>query len=103
METPILASGPGHGMNIVLVAEESAGLQILRSLLHSCHKLIAVMAAPPNVNGAGSVWSAARSMGVETWPAKLVKKPALGQQLRSRNVDMLVNVHSLYIIHKEVL
>jgi len=42
-------------------------------------------------------------MGFETWPAKLVKDPALAEQIRSRQVDILLNVHSLYIIDKEVV
>src|SRR5215467_10239106 len=91
-------------MNVVLVGEESAGLQVLRALGRSCHKLVAVLAAPPSSEAAGSnVWNVAQKMGFETWPAKLVKEPTLANRFRSKQVDILLNVHSLYIIHKEVL
>jgi methionyl-tRNA formyltransferase len=39
----------------------------------------------------------------ETWPAELVKDPALAERLRSAEVDILLNVHSLYVINREVL
>jgi methionyl-tRNA formyltransferase len=91
-------------MNVVLVGEELAGLQVLRALGRSYHKLVAVLAAPQNSEAAGSnVWNVAQKMGFETWPAKLVKEPTLANRLRSKQVDILLNVHSLYLIHKEVL
>ena len=91
-------------MNVVLVGEESAGLQVLRALGRSCHKLVAVLAAPPNSEAAGSnVWNVAQKMGFDTWPANLVKEATLANRLRAKQVDILLNVHSLYIIHKEVL
>src|SRR5437870_5807166 len=91
-------------MNILLVAEELAGLQVLRTLASSSHRLVAVMSAPPRPGKtAASVWTVARAMGFETWPSKLVKDPALAEQIRSRQVDILLNVHSLYVIHKNIL
>jgi methionyl-tRNA formyltransferase len=90
-------------MNVVLVAEESAGLQMLRAVALGKHRLVAVLAHPqPGFAGAG-VWKVARDMGFETWPAELVKDPSLAKRLRAEHVDILLNVHSLYIIHKEVL
>ncbi|MGA8150820.1 MAG: methionyl-tRNA formyltransferase [Terriglobales bacterium] len=91
-------------MNVVLAAEESAGSQILRTLAGSKHHLVAVLAAPPKAGvAAASVWNVARDLGCETWPAELVKNPSLGERLRSRQVDILLNVHSLYVIDKDVL
>jgi methionyl-tRNA formyltransferase len=91
-------------MNVVLAAEESAGLQMLRTLAHSQHHLVAVLAEPPKPGAAGgSVWNAARELGCETWPARSVQDPALGERLRSAHVDILLNVHSLYILNREVL
>src|SRR5579863_4321437 len=91
-------------MNVVLAAEESAGLQMLRSLVTSNHRLVAVLAQVPKVGTAGgSVWNAARELGCETWPAELVQDPDLAKQLRSAQVDILLNIHSLYIINDEVL
>lgn len=91
-------------MNVVLAAEESAGLEILRILAASKHKVVGVLAAPPKTGTAKvSVWNVAQSFGYATWPAALVKDPGLAERLRSQQVDILLNVHSLYIIDKDVL
>ena len=90
-------------MNVVLAAEETAGLHMLRALARSNHQLVAVLAAPPEPGAsAASVWAVARASGFQTWPAKMVKDPNLADRLRSERVDILLNVHSLYIIHKDV-
>jgi methionyl-tRNA formyltransferase len=66
--------------------------------------LVAVLASPPKAGAAGvSVWNVARDLGCQTWPAELVKDPGLGERLRSQRVDILLNVHSLYVIAKDVL
>jgi len=91
-------------MNVVLVGEESAGLQVLRALRGSRHRLVAVLAAAPPADFTGfSVWNVARNLGCETWPASLVKTADLAGRLRQYDVDILLNVHSLYRIHREVL
>jgi methionyl-tRNA formyltransferase len=91
-------------MNVVLAAEESAGLQMLRTLVNSNHRLIAVLAEVPKPGAAGgSVWNAARELGCETWPAHLAQDPHLGRRLRSARIDILLNVHSLRILNHEVL
>jgi len=91
-------------MNLVLAAEESAGLKALRMLVSSRHRLIAVLARPPRVGSTGStIWRVAEKMGVETWPASLVKDAALANRLREGEIDVLLNVHSLFIICSEVL
>jgi methionyl-tRNA formyltransferase len=90
-------------MNVVLAAEESAGLGMLRALAGSPHRLVAVLATPPKPGSAAvSVWNVAKDLGCPTWPASLVKDPQLGEQLRAEKVDILLNVHSLYIIHEKV-
>jgi len=91
-------------MRVVLAAEESAGLQILRTLAGSKHQVVAVLASPPKDRAVGArVWNVARELGCATWPADLVKDPGLGERLRSEQVDILLNVHSLYVINEEVL
>jgi methionyl-tRNA formyltransferase len=91
-------------VNVVLAAEESAGLQMLRTLAHSHHRLVAVLAEPakPNTPG-GAVWNAAKDLGFETWPARLVQDPELAERLRNQHVDLLLNIHSLYILNDKVL
>jgi len=69
-------------MNVVLAAEESAGLQMVRALADSDHHLVAVLSTPLNTGSfSSSVWNVARSLGCETWPAELVKDPALAARL----------------------
>src|SRR5580704_8766824 len=91
-------------MNVVLAAEDLAGVQMLRALARSNHRLVAVLAVPPGPDPSGvSVWKVAQSLGFETWPAKLVKDAETAKRLRAQSVDILLNVYSLYIIHQEVL
>jgi len=91
-------------MKIVLAAEEAAGLQILRALVHSNHQLIAVLAAPPKPGATtAGIWAMAQASGFKTWPAQWVKDPNLADRLRSEQVDIFLNVHSLYIVHRDVL
>jgi methionyl-tRNA formyltransferase len=88
-------------MNILLVGEESAGIQMLKVLAASEHRIVAVMASPDK-QGA-TVWSTAEKMGLPTWHAKLVKDPAFASQIREAEVDLLLNVHSLFLINGEVV
>jgi methionyl-tRNA formyltransferase len=91
-------------MNIILIAEESAGIQALATLLQTDHRITAVLASPlksrfPRAN----VFLAAKKYGLRTWPAEFVKDATFAAKLRAEHVDLILNVHSLYLIHKEVL
>ena len=87
-------------MNILLIGEESAGIQMLHEIERSGHRVIAVMASPGRVAASGaSLWDAAAKLGLPTWPAQLVKDPLLAERMRAEEVDLLLNVHSLYVIH----
>jgi len=88
-------------VNILLVGEESAGIQMLKVLTASEHRVVAVMASPAK-QGA-TVWSTAEKMGLQTWEAKLVKDPAFADRIREAEVDLLLNVHSLFLIHGDVV
>ncbi len=91
-------------MNIVLIGEEAAGLHTLRALAGSNHRIVAVMASP--AKGAmprSTVWSVAHKMGYPTWPAYLVKDPTFAETIRSEEVDILLSVHSLFVIESRVL
>jgi methionyl-tRNA formyltransferase len=91
-------------MNIVLVGEETAGIQTLRGLAQSGHRIVAVMSSAPEAEtGSASVWKTARELELETWPSKLVKDASLADTLRTKHVDIILNVHSLYIVHEAVL
>ncbi|MGH9970444.1 MAG: methionyl-tRNA formyltransferase [Pyrinomonadaceae bacterium] len=92
-------------MNVLLVCEESAGIQTLRAVAGTTHRIVGVMASPTRKsNGGGlSAWQLATNMGFRTWPAKLVTDPAFADVVRAEGVDLLLNVHSLYIIAPEIV
>ena len=51
-------------MRILLVAEESAGIQVLRGLIRTDHDLVAVMTTEPTRGGGATVASVAAAAGV---------------------------------------
>ena len=91
------------GMRVLLVGEESAGIQTLRRLAASPHTIVAVMASEPTARGGATVWGAASQLGVQAWPARRVRDAAFAREIEAAGVDVIVNVHSLFIIHRDVL
>ena len=91
-------------LNVLLVGEEAAGVQTLRAVASSGHRIVAVVASPTKkALGGMTLWNVAAKLGYATWPAKLVKDPNFAETIRSEKVDILLNIHSLFIIHPEVL
>jgi len=91
-------------LNILVVGEESAGMELVRTLARGTHRVVGVLTSPEVPGGKiGSLWGAAQKLGLPTLPAKRVKESALADEIRALQVDVLLNVHSLYIIHREVL
>ena len=92
-------------LNIALVAEEAAGVQTFKQLVQSGHRVVAVLTASSVENDSRGVTVAhlAEKQGIPTWPAKQTKKAELAQELRDLGVDLLLNTHSLYIVHPDVL
>jgi len=87
------------GLNVLLAGEEAAGLQTLRALARTEHRIAAVLASSADA----TVGKVARQMGYEIWPADLVKDPGFAARVRDRAIDIILNVHSLHIVHPEVL
>jgi methionyl-tRNA formyltransferase len=79
-------------------------LQIFKWLLQSPHRLVAVM---PSVrvmeSGPSGLEKAAQRENTRVWPGKLVKSPDFARSVRDAEVDILLNVHSLYVVHPDVL
>ena len=98
MSVPPASIEPGHRLNVLLVGEESAGAQTLRLLAGSGHHVAGVLAAPDK-----PVWQLAQKLGLRTWPAALVKDDSFAEVLRAEQVDLLLNVHSLYLVAPAVL
>lgn len=91
-------------MKVLLVGEESAGIQTLRALAQGPHRIVAVMASPEKKSlSSATLWQVAQQMGQTTWPALLVKDPNFAKQVRAADVDILLNVHSLFVMHGAVV
>lgn len=99
-------------MNIVLVAEEAAGAQALRRLSNSSHILAGVLttidlpdeiAVPNKKLLNSSIASIAGKLGVPVFDARRVQDPEFAEWMDSNDVDVLLNVHSLYRICPEVI
>ena len=91
-------------MNIALVADEAAGIQMLRVLEALDHPIVAVLArAPGPVGSASSVWTGAQQHGHRPWPVEHVQDGDFAGVLRQLDVDVLLNVHSLLVIAPPVL
>jgi methionyl-tRNA formyltransferase len=90
-------------VNVLLVAEESAGIQVLRALAASPHEVVAVLTAPPTRGGGATVGGVAEKLGVPILPSERVRKPETAEWMREQAVELLLNVHSLYLIHGDVV
>ncbi|MDP9260467.1 MAG: hypothetical protein M3O89_00680 [Actinomycetota bacterium] len=90
----------------MVVAEEAAGVQTLRSLLALPQPpdVIGVLTTPPQkATRRPLVHQAARGMGLETWESDAVRRPDLAERLRREEIDLLLNVHSLFVVHPDVV
>lgn len=90
-------------MRILLVAEEAAGIQALRLLAGSGHEIVGVLTARPTHGGGATVATVADALGLPVVPSEQVKDPSFAVQVRAEAVDLLLNVHSLFVIHADVL
>jgi methionyl-tRNA formyltransferase len=88
-------------LRIALVAEEAAGSRLLRELAKGGAEVVGVMTGA--TEGAAAVDRLARQLGVAVLPSAAVLQPEHADWIRAQEVDLLLNVHSLFIIHPEVL
>jgi methionyl-tRNA formyltransferase len=89
-------------LRILLVGEESAGLNVLRWLLTTEHVVVAVLAGDSS-RQSSTVATAAERLGLKVHSAELVRKEGFADWLDSERVDLLLNVHSLFLIHSEAV
>jgi methionyl-tRNA formyltransferase len=93
-------------LRVVVIAEEAAGVQVLRGLgaLPTPPEIVAVLTRS---SGEGAerpvVHESAQKLGLDIWPSSSVTSPDLATRLRNAEVDLLMNVHSLFLIHPSVL
>lgn len=91
-------------LKVLLIGEEAAGIQALKLLARRGESIAGVMAtAGKRLNGVASLAAVAHEFGYPVWPAACVKDPRFGERLQERGVDLLLNVHSLFVIHPKVL
>lgn len=90
-------------LNVLLAAEESAGIQVLRALARGPHRTVAVLTTEPTRGGGATVAGVAETLGVPALPSERVRDPALARFARDEEVDLFLNVHSLYLVHADVV
>jgi methionyl-tRNA formyltransferase len=93
-----------QGVNVLLVAEEAAGVQTLRAILKSRHRLVAVVTSADDGQRHGAtVRGVAESNGCTLYRASVVREPAFADIVREARVDVLLNVHSMRLIHPAIV
>ncbi len=97
-----VAASPRARLNVALIAEEGAGLEMLKMLAGSDHRVAMVLSSPPGAQRA-PIWSHAAEKGYRLLPAQRVRDPAFAQVIRDERVDVLLNVHSLHIVKAPIL
>lgn len=91
-------------LNIVLVAEEAAGMQALRLLAGSQHRAIAVLTGSgTGMTQGATVAGLAQRLGFPVWPLRQVREKSLAERIRDEQVDLLLNVHSLCLLPAELV
>jgi len=91
-------------LRILMIGEESAGVQALNAAALPQHEVVAVMTSSASASRRNtSLATAAQHFGYDIWPAKLVKDPAFAMKVRSSRVDVILNVHSRYIVDEQVI
>jgi methionyl-tRNA formyltransferase len=92
-------------LKVVLVGEESAGIQTLKLVERKGHEVVAVItsAAAAVANRSTSLHDVATKLGYRIWAPHLVKDAGFANTIRVEATDILLNVHSLNIIHDRVL
>lgn len=92
------------GVNVMLVAEEAAGIQTLRAILRTRHRIVGIVtSADAEPQRGATVRGVAETTGCRIWPGAVVRDPDFATVLREARVDVLLNVHSLRVIHSAVL
>ena len=76
-------------------------MQALRAVLAAGHEVDLVLSDGVGTGATAAGEAAQQGIGVE--PAGAVKEPALAERLRAGGVDLLLNVHSLHVVHADVL
>jgi methionyl-tRNA formyltransferase len=90
-------------LRILLVAEESAGGRVLRTLTEMRGVTVSVLTTTAGGERGATVAQVAESLGIEVRPADLVRDADFAAWIRRERIDLLLNVHSLFLVHPAVV
>lgn len=90
-------------LRLVVAAEESAGIQLLRALMKTEHEIVAVVSREASGKGSASVHDLAGTLDLPRIPARRMDEDGFAGEIRLLEPDLLLNVHSLHILPEEVL
>lgn len=90
-------------LRIVLAADEAAGERAMRMVERSGHALAGVAARRPVGDPDRSLWGRATAAGVPCFDAKRLTSAGIAAELGELRPDVLLNVHSLHKVHRDVL
>ena len=91
-------------LRVLLAGEEAAGAQTLRLLHETGQQVVGVLTGRAGAaRSSGPLSSLAEQWGYRVWPARCVRDPAFADEVRTSGVDLLLNVHSLYVVKAEVV
>ena len=97
---------PGRRLRVVVVAEESAGVQVLEAL-HAAPEAPEIAAVVTTTEADGMrrpvVAAAAGRLGLDVRPAAELRGRAFADSLGELDVDLLLNVHSLFVLGADVV
>jgi methionyl-tRNA formyltransferase len=89
---------------VLLAGEEAAGAQTLRLLHETGQEVVGVLTGRKGAErSVGPLSSLAAQWGYRVWPARRVRDPAFADDVRAEGVELLLNVHSLYVVKGEVV
>ncbi len=90
-------------MRVLLIAEEAAGVQVLRAIVERSHEVVVAADRSRPASRTATVCDVATNLGVETLDGTRVVDPAFADTVRDRSFDIALNVHSLHVVHPAVL
>ena len=91
-------------MRILLIAEDAAGVQVLRMLAGTAHQVVAVMTRDADAAAVGAtVAGVASRLGYPVWPARRAQERGFEQVITAEELDLLINVHTHQILAAKVI
>ena len=85
-------------MRVALLCEEAAGARVLELLARGAHDLVALL----TTEGSPAA-SLAGKLGLRPWSPRRVREPEFARELAQAGAELLLNVHSLYVVPAPVL